>query len=392
MKAKFLSMAALVALSLGVVSCSDNGNDLDVKSAKESALEAAIDSYVDNTVLPVYAEMADKAILLSDLCEAMQSKHAAGTLTSADVKAAGEAWKASRKVWERSEAFLFGPAAQHNIDPHIDSWPLDKAAMDDLLADIRNGKKLDIANNFNYGLLGFHSVEYLLFELDASEENSLVHSLNYTAEELTYLVTVSNDLRDQCVLLEACWAGMDNISDVKKKILEDADLDYGEEYGWEMKNAGKAGSRFKSYQDAAEEVLQGCIDIADEVGNVKIGRPNSASSEEDKNYIESPYSLNSIEDFEDNIISIENSYIGTRTGDKSISDYVKSKDADLDKRLRQAITDSRAAIRAIPEPFAKNATCDAADKAVKMVGTDLVDILTEAYNLIGKSVTVQRTH
>lgn len=131
-------------------------------------------------------------------------------------------------------------------------------------------------------------------------------------------------------------------------------------------------------------MLQGCIDIADEVGNVKIGRPNSASSEEDKNYIESPYSLNSIEDFEDNIISIENSYIGTRSGDKSISDYVKSKDAELDKRLRQAITDSRAAIRAIPEPFAKNATCDAADKAVKMVGTDLVDVLTEVYNLLGK--------
>jgi hypothetical protein len=384
MKAKFLSMAALVALSLGVVSCSDNNDDLEVKSAKESALEAAIDPYVDNTVLPVYAEMADKAILLSDLCETMQTKHAAGTLTSADVKAAGEAWKASRKAWERSEAFLFGPAAQHNIDPHIDSWPLDKAAMDDLLTDIRNGKKLDIANNFNYGLLGFHSVEYLLFELDASEQNSLVHSLNYTAEELTYLVTVANDLRDQCVLLEACWAGMDNISEAKKKILEDAELDYGEEYGWEMKNAGKAGSRFKSYQDAAEEVLQGCIDIADEVGNVKIGRPNSASSEEDKNYIESPYSLNSIEDFEDNIISIENSYIGTRSGDKSISDYVKSKDAELDKRLRQAITDSRAAIRAIPEPFAKNATCDAADKAVKMVGTDLVDVLTEVYNLLGK--------
>lgn len=384
MKAKFLSMAALVALSLGVVSCSDNNDDLEVKSAKELALEAAIDPYVDNTVLPVYAEMADKAILLSDLCETMQTKHAAGTLTSADVKAAGEAWKASRKAWERSEAFLFGPAAQHNIDPHIDSWPLDKAAMDDLLADIRNGKKLDIANNFNYGLLGFHSVEYLLFELDASEQNSLVHSLNYTAEELTYLVTVANDLRDQCVLLEACWAGMDNISEAKKKILEDAELDYGEEYGWEMKNAGKAGSRFKSYQDAAEEVLQGCIDIADEVGNVKIGRPNSASSEEDKNYIESPYSLNSIEDFEDNIISIENSYIGTRSGDKSISDYVKSKDAELDKRLRQAITDSRAAIRAIPEPFAKNATCDAADKAVKMVGIDLVDVLTEVYNLLGK--------
>lgn len=384
MKTKFLSMAAIVALCLGAVSCSDNNGDDTELTAKEKSLESAIAPYVKNTVLPVYKEMADNAILLSDLCETMQSKHAAGTLAKADVEAAGNAWKASRKAWERSEAFLFGPAAQHNIDPHIDSWPLDKAAMDDLLALIRSGQKLDINNNFNYGLLGFHSVEYLLFELDAAEENSLVHNLNYTAEELTYLVTVANDLRDQCVLLEACWAGMDNISEQKKQILADAELDYGENYGWEMTHAGQAGSRFISFQDAAEEVLQGCIDIADEVGNVKIGRPHSQQNEEDKNYIESPYSLNSVEDFEDNIISIENSYTGTLDGDKSISDYVKSKDADLDKRVRQTIADSRAAIRAIPEPFAKHAAEATAGAAVTKVGTDLVNVLNEAYQLLGK--------
>lgn len=186
------------------------------------------------------------------------------------------------------------------------------------------------------------------------------------------------------MLLEACWAGTDNIPESKREILENAELDYAEEYGWEMKHASEAGSRFKTFQEAAEEVIQGCIDIADEVGNTKIGRPHTASSEDDKNYIESPYSLNSIEDFEDNIISIENSYCGTQAGDKSISDYVKSQDSDLDKRVRQSISDARKAIKAIPEPFAKYATGAAAGEAVKTVGTDLVNVLDEVYTLLGK--------
>ena len=323
--------------------------------------------------------MADAAIELYDLCETIQQKHAAGTLTTADVTAAGNAWKKSRKNWELSEAFLFGPATNHNIDPHIDSWPLDRAAMDDLLRDIRAGKAWNIDNNGGYGLLGFHSIEYVLFELSSDENSSLPHSTDYTPEELVYLVTVAEDLRNQCVCLEACWAGTDNISTEKQAILEDADLDYGEDYGWEMKNARQAGSRFKTFQAVAEEIISGCNTIADEVGNTKIGRPHQGSSDEDKNYIESPYSLNSIEDFADNIISIRNSYCGSIAGDASISDYVKSVNPDLDAKMIKAIDDAITAIRAIPEPFTKTATGSEAENAVKVVGTDLVKVIDEVH-------------
>ena len=224
----------------------------------------------------------------------------------------------------------------------------------------------------------------MLFELTDDENASKPHSTNYTAEELTYLCAVADDLAEQTVCLEACWRGTDNISAEKQQILEDADLDYGENYGDEMKNARSAGSRFKTYQEAAEEIIQGCIDIADEVGNTKIGRPHSGSSLEDKNYIESPYSLNSIEDFIDNIISIRNAYCGTNAGDASVSDYVKGVDKDLDAELRRAIDDAIAAISAIPEPFAKTAGGAEAERAVKVVGTDLVDVLEKVNDLIGR--------
>lgn len=366
------------AFALAVSSCSESndGPESGTMSEKEKALQSAAQEYVTNTVLPTYKDMADAAIEMRELCHTMQSKHEAGTLAESDIKAAGEAWKKARKSWELSEAFLFGPAANHNIDPHIDSWPLDKAAMDNLLTQIRNGNAWSLENNGGYGLIGFHAVEYMLFELSEDENTSKVHSTDYTPEELEYLVAVADDLCAQCVCLEACWAGMEGLSQTKKDILEEAELDYGENYGWEMMNAGQAGSRFKTYQEVAEEIIQGCIDIADEVGNTKIGRPHIGSSSEDKNYIESPYSLNSIEDFVDNIRSVRNAYQGM--GAASVSDYVKSRDAEADAAVRTAIENAIAAIEKIPEPFAKTASGPEAEAAMKAAGTDLVAALEDA--------------
>lgn len=383
MKIKSLILICLVGILS--VSCSDENSEpvnTEQLSAKEKTLQAAVGNYVEYTVYPTYAAMADAAIEMRDLCHIMQEKFEAGTLTQDDIRAAGEAWRAARKNWELSEAFLFGPAANHNIDPHIDSWPLDKAAMDNLLVQIRNGNPWSLENNGGYGLIGFHAVEYMLFELSADENTALVHTTNYTAEELEYLVAVADDLCEQCVCLEACWAGTENLSAIKQQILADADLDYGEQYGWEMKNAGSKGSSFKTYQEAAEEILQGCIDIADEVGNTKIGRPHIGSSSEDKNYIESPYSLNSIEDFADNIRSVKNAYMGV--SGSSLSDYIRGIDADTDAAVRKAIDDAITAIEGIKEPFAKFATGPESEAAMVAIGTTLVATLEQAMDIISK--------
>lgn len=373
-------------MATGVVACSDDDDNLVEAplSKKELMFKEAMTPYVNNTVIPTYKGMADNAILMAEECANMLEAFENGTLTSEMVKKAGKYWNESRAYWEKSEAFLYGAAADYNIDPHIDSWPLDKNAMDDLLVDLRAGKSWSIDNNAGYGLLGFHAVEYMLFELSEDGGTSLTHNLNYKKEELVYLTTVADDLRNQCILLEASWAGIDNISEEKQNILEEAELEPSYNYGWAMINASQGGSIYKTYQEAAEDLIQGCIDIADEVGNTKIGRPANGSSEEDKNYIESPYSLNSITDFVDNIKSIQNAYQGSNTGDASISDYIKEVNPALDAKVREQILKSIAAIQAIPEPFAKSATGVEADKAVTVVGTDLVDVLEEVMTELSK--------
>lgn len=383
----YMALGALMTTS--TIGCSDSEVDETNRLTKEATLKEAINPYVNKTVIPTYKAMADASIELYDKCLIMQEALAAGTLTTAMIKSAGDSWNTSRKHWELSEAFLFGPAADYNIDPHIDSWPLDKTAMDNMLNNAQQMAQMSpeyVGNNLGYGLLGFHAVEYMLFQLENNETTSAPRAVNkYTKEEMIYLTSVAGDLRNHCVRLEASWAGMDNISKEKQEILEEAELEPTFNYGESMLNSGLAGSKYKSYQDAAEEIIQGCIDIADEVGNTKIGRPVNGSSSEDKNYIESPYSLNSIVDFTDNIISIQNAYEGTNAGDASISDYIKSIDPALDESLRAAIDKAITTIKKIPEPFAKSSTTSAdAKEAVTITGTDLVNELQKVMVALSK--------
>lgn len=390
---KIIYSLSLVAAMVGLSACNGSGNGGEVDSPKEEMLKKAMTPYVDNTVVATYCGMADAAISLYDQCEVIMQKYEAGTLAETDIKTAAGYWEQARSYWELSEAFLYGPAANHNIDPHIDSWPLDKDGMDAMLGNAEQMAQIEeqgadyVGDKLGYGLLGFHAVEYMLYANDNTDRQNLrYHTTDYKRAEVVYLVAIAEDLRNQAVALETAWAGINNVSATKQAILKEAEIDYGVEfvkgYGSYMKVA--TGGTYANYQEAAEELIQGCIDIADEVGNVKIGRPATATTEEDRNYIESPYSLNSIVDFMENIVSIKNAYTGSKSGDASVSDYIKTVDADLDAECRATIDAAYDAIKVIPEPFAVSAKTSEAANAVKVVGTDLVEVLQQVYNKLGE--------
>lgn len=86
-----------------------------------------------------------------------------------------------------------------------------------------------ITTNLGYGLLGYHALEYILFQLtDDSHreprnfEKTYSYSgqvVNITNNHLIYMAGVAEDLRNQCIRLEASWAGMNNISTQNRKSL-----------------------------------------------------------------------------------------------------------------------------------------------------------------------------
>lgn len=385
-------------MTASMTGCNDDSNTSDTtsSSSQEQILQSVITDYVDCTIIPTYRGMADASIELHNACLAMRNA-GTGNVTTEMVQTAGNAWIKARRYWELSEAWLYGAAGDYNIDPHIDSWPLDKTAMDNLLNNPAQMAQMDpdgyyVGNMLGYGLLGFHAIEYMLFELDASGTESLPHHVNYTEPELNYLAAVAGDLRNQCIRLEASWAGMDHITNDKQQILTDAELEPSFDYGSSMKNAGSGGSKYINYNEAVQELIVGAQDIADEVGGLKIGNPTGHGEEDNPDYIESPYSLNSITDFTDNIISIRNAYQGCQDADdyikpvnSSLSSYVQSLNPELDTRMKNAIQDAIDKIGQMREPFAKTARdpqYDAINQAAIAACNNVTDVLNEVLNLL----------
>ena len=153
----------------------------------------------------------------------------------------------------------------------------------------------------------------------------------------------------------------------------------GQAYSVIFKNAT---SPYTSPLNCIEEILDGCSDIANEVGEAKIGDPfdlyNAGRTEEALYAVESWYSWHSRDDYSNNILSIRNSYLGSLDGsehEKSMAALVKSEDPSLDTDTRAAITAAYDAILAIPQPFRNNINCSEARAAMDACA-DLDNLIT----------------
>ena len=376
---KSIAMVAIVFATLNFVSCKRD-NDNTVEDAQAAAVA---EQFVDNTVAPTYTALAAKAEQLASQLAALKANP-----TNAGVREACETFLAAREQWEMSEAFLFGAAGDFGIDPHIDSWPLDEDAFNTLMNSPAMIEALDsedgdavAGDRLGNALLGFHGIEYILFANGQPKDVS-----NITANQWIYVVAVAGDLRNRCYQLEVGWIG-DKAPKSHIEKLDELEIAYtvagsGNSYGDNMKNAGKAGSTYSSRTAALMAILQGCSDIADEVGSSKI---YAAWQGEDITYIESPYSQKSIIDFHDNIVSIRNAYMGgvegKRDESKSLHNYVNKINASLDARVLNAIDNALAKIDAMPAPFVLHYS-DAANGEAVDACSALSDVLGEAINAI----------
>ena len=144
----------LVVMTLMLAACSDSKND--EPDPVDSQKKAILTQYVNGVVVPTYRSLADNAIELSDLCSELKESPSQALLQEACNK-----WIEARKYWELSEAFLYGAAADYYIDPHIDSWPLQKNQLDNILA---NSTLIAELNEDGAGADGFATLGYGLRE------------------------------------------------------------------------------------------------------------------------------------------------------------------------------------------------------------------------------------
>ena len=329
--------------------------------AQETYLREVLKNLVSNVIVPTYTSLANETEKLEQTLNGLTTS----TITQAQINAACEDFKEARKYWERSEAFLMGAASDFDIDPTIDSWPLNRSL---LLSYFNNGMDDEMLDDAT--ILGFHALEFILFrdgqprkvaELQANDTYKNFEKIT-GAQELAYAQTICTLLKQRTFQLQCAWDGGANAS--RLAVVKAAGLDYqtekGLSYGENLIQAGIDGSNstFPTLKAAIAQVLSddegSCLAICGEVGTAKIANPFSAG---DVSYVESPYSYNSIADFRDNIRSIRNVWLGST--DKTANKYsfhtffASVKSETMNNKVENGYVSAIEGISNMPSPFVK---------------------------------------
>ena len=326
---------------------------------QESYLRNVLSNLVNKVIIPTYSELADD---VEDLEKTLNGL-TASNITQSQINKACDDFKDARENWERSEAFLMGAASDFDVDPTIDSWPLNRTLLLNYFNRGMNEEMLEDAT-----ILGFHALEFILFRngqprmVSEFQGNDSYKNFNGVsgAKELAYAQVICTLLKQRCFQLQVAWEGETSSNAARMQVVRGARLDYATElglpYGQNLINAGSSNSTFRSLKAAISQVLSddegSCVAIANEVGTAKIANPFSAG---DISYVESPYSYNSITDFQDNIRSIRNVWYGSTSGKQSakpnFQDFFNSVNTAVG--VESAVETAIKRIGEMPSPFVK---------------------------------------
>lgn len=303
--------------------------------------QTIITDFADHVVVPTYELLATRVHALKTAVDALAADPSQDNLVAAQT-----AWVAARKPWEQSEGFLFGPVDSFGYDPAMDSWPVNHTDLDAVLAS-GAGFTAEYVGNLQETQKGFHTIEYLLFGVERAKT-----AADLTPRELEYTVAIAGELATVAHALAASWTEGVNGQKPYRDVFTTA--------------GAQGNTAYPSLTAAAQEILGGMIGICDEVANGKIADPYDAH---DPTLVESQFSFNSITDFQDNIRSVQNAYLGAvpeaSSSGAGLSNYVAKHDAALDTRVKSEIEAAIAAIGAIPGPFRTAITTPSSYEAIE---------------------------
>lgn len=376
MKKSFILLCGLMGML--TFSCKDDEEKDNNTLSQDYNAEytAVIDNYVDNVVISTYSKQKENA---EKLLNAVLKFSESGSQN--DLDKACDAWRSTRVPWEESEAFLFGPAATYSLDPSLDSWPLDKVQIEKYLS-----SSIDFdMDGLGSTVRGFHTLEYLLFEDGKARKASTISD-----RQKEYMVAVATGIRNDSFKLWYYWNGNNNLSSDDEELIEELEPDEAADgFGKRFKQPNMYDQLFKTQADVISQIVDGCTDISGEVGEQKIGGPFENKNVED---VESWYSWNSLDDYKNNILSIQHSYLGTLSdnindldnagNERSISGLVAKSNKELDKEIRSAIQAAYKAINAIPAPFRNNLNASTEIKDAMEKCAELTDQLEKIKTVI----------
>lgn len=295
-----------IALSTIIFSACNKAPNVTPSTEDFAQLEQTVlNDFANNVAVSGYLNLNIAATKLNTSLENLNT-----TTNDANLAVAKQSWKDMRTVWEQCEGFLFGPVEDNDYDPNMDTWPTDYVQLDSVMASTSPLAVSDI-QSFTLSLRGYHPIEYIIFGDHGSRT-----AAELTARQKLYMTSLSTDLTGTCNDLYLSWTS--------------APISFAQQ----VITAGKGSTKYAKKQEVYLAMTGALIDICSEVGEGKMKEPYDAK---DPQLVESPYSGNSTIDFKNNIIGIQNVYLGLNGG-KGLKDLVAAKNKSLDNTIQSQIT------------------------------------------------------
>lgn len=333
-----IATSSTLCLLLGLTACSMKDQEKSAAQAtsekSQEVLEIrAIQNITENVIVATYAHLRDETRELAELAEVLRSNP-----TEANLRSVQKKWRDARIPWESTEGFLFGPVDSLGVDPAIDSWPLSKVDLDLILKE-RPQITADFVRGLGTDVQGFHTAEYLIFgDGEATNSKSIAEM---TPAQLSYLTAATTVLAEQTERLYKAWTER-----------HDPSIATSRPYRHYLLNPNLENDFYPSRQAVLQEIVQGLIKIAVEVGKGKLSDPLGGDvSSADPSLVESQFSWNSLVDFQNNMMSIRNVYLGGyRTAGIGLSEIVRTKKPSLDDKIKTEIDAAEKSIADIAGP------------------------------------------
>lgn len=293
-----------------------------------------ITNIANNVITQTYIDLAHAA---QDLSVAVDQF--AANPTEENLANAQQAWRRTRVFWESSEAFLFGPVDALGIDPMLDTWPLNRMDLESVMKS-NSSITVETVRALGTNLQGFHTIEYILFGDGLAVNNKNLNQFN--SKQLQYASASAALLAEYTATLANAWTTN-----------YDPENPTAPGYASIIGNPSANNPLYSSERAVLEEYVQGMLGILDEVGNGKIADPFGAdAASADVELVESPYSWNSLADFNNNIRSVYNIYTGNNGAHNGpgIQDYIAKKNPALAAKVEAEIIATMQAIVDISGP------------------------------------------
>src|ERR1700744_3281656 len=156
MKTKHIALLSAAAL-ISTTACHKDKTTTDPTPASTPTSAQVIADFCTHVAAPDYTDMYNNAVTFQTAEASFYANP-----NDNDLNTMRASWKAMRAAYESGEGFLIGPIATQNLDPNIDTWPVEQNGLDSIL---NSSTTLDVnyINNLQPSLKGFHPVEYLIF-------------------------------------------------------------------------------------------------------------------------------------------------------------------------------------------------------------------------------------